>query len=244
MSLSTKYAALLTSMQNFATILNTKLQEAVPFVLRANNTQKLDGKTHAEFIDDVEEVLQEHLDDPAAHGDTADSFNTYTKAYVDGLMGSKIKQGILPISRAKVNDDCIIELNEISGQWEMMTVDLIVVMSGLVWKYNGQKKHVLVMNSPVELPDFETITPGTDIYFYAELFAGMLYFSVSTTPKPETNSVMWVGTRNVDDILVASAFSSEMNVGGIFRIDAVRVSDISRGTAIPVSGENPTLLWT
>lgn len=252
MSLATKLTDLTNAMGAFGVALKSKILQHVPIAVKADNALKFANKTYAEIIQENEDDLETHVDNPLAHNLNVASFNTYTKTEILNRLGQKIKSGIIPISKASISSNtCVLSYSGVTSRWQISTSALFIVMCGISWSFPSTVNHTLHENSPFDYPDIANIEMTETLYLYAELFGGELYFTMSTTPKVETLTCMFLGSSLASDldngfgfVSTTTPFPTEMDDGPIIRIDTARISQTAKGNAIPVSDNTGSLMWT
>ncbi len=248
MSLVAKLNELSTAMSIFGATLKSKINQYVTQAGSSENTTLFNGRTAGQIVSESQSDLENHLNDPNAHNPTPEVFDTLSKPTINTRLGAKVRGGVLPISKITVGGVCQIQYS--TDGWSLITTDLSVILSGLGWVFPSVHTHQLFTTTPSLPATLSTISGDNDVYLQVELFTGALYFTITETPKAETNTCMWLGVISHDDLTVAREtllavdVPTEMDDAPIMRIDTVRISTLARGNSIPVSDDTGTLMWT
>ncbi len=234
MAIPAKLVALNTAMANYKTAVVTAINQKVSLAYSALNALKLGTKTNANFQSDATAALNAHQAATNPHNVSAASLNTYTSAQITAKFGTKVLQGILPMSMFKIDTNMLLRK---TTQWEIYTVNMKAMLSGRSWKKNGGYWHPLSLQ----------IVNGTTYYIYLLMNGGIITLDVTTDPLTESETVYYIGFF-VGPNTTSNTSLTAFGVGnGQVRIDNFRPKTTALGGGIPVSGSDttiaPALIW-
>ena len=232
-SISDAVSALNTSLNAMVPALANAVNRKVAQAALADNALALNGQTATQMVATAAAHTDAHAartDNP--HSVTADEVGAYPKASIDSMIGALIPSGILPISTfGKVDGSGIPVTVSVSGNTCTVSfaAGIPAIMAGQAFQLPAQ---ALSFPSPVTMN------------IYLQLVGGVPSYTYSAVSQPEASTLMYLGT-------VATNGSGQVvqnTIGHVVRIDNYRISTLSAGGAIPVSGGTPDqsgqhLLW-
>jgi hypothetical protein len=233
-SISDAVSALNTSLNAMVPALANAVNRKVAQAALADNALALNGQSATQMIS----TAAAHTDAHAAltnnpHQVTYDEVGAYSKASIDSLIASLIPSGILPLSTfGKVDGSAIPVSVTVNGNTcsVSFSANIPAIMAGQAFSLPAQ-----VLNYP---------SPNVTMLIYLQLIGGVPSYMYSTVAQPETSTMMYLGTVTTN----GSGQVVQNTIGHVVRIDNYRISTLSAGGAIPVSGGTPDqtgqhLLW-
>jgi len=229
----------MSSLDDFTLALNTataamasKANGKADSAFVADNALKLNGKTSAQLVSDVQTALAVHAGDTNnPHHTTAELAGAYDKVAVDNRIATRVLAGLIPLSRWGVADDTSDKPPTLSYLATPPRVVIGPVMGLMAGSTVAAQSTALVL------------TANTVNYIYFKMVSGLASYVASTTQLPETNTQMFIGTVTTN---ATTGVSNTLRA--VSRLGLYRVSDTPVGSAIPVSGGLPgspaNLLWT
>jgi hypothetical protein len=165
--------------------------------------------------------------------------NVYATDYYTKLIWRKVaktKAEFLTWVSAAENTSVVIVSQDVAEGWIVYFTDTVpVIISG---------RSFTLSNTSFDL---SVLFPGNytnkTFYVYVSVQVGVAQYRLSLTKLNESESVMWIGT-----IKTSASAITEIDIDKVTRLDTYRLSNVSRGSAIPVSSGLPsaaaTLSWS
>lgn len=195
-------------------------------ITHAKNSTRLNGKTLDEIMKPSRDLLATHVANKNnPHGETLQSINTYSDAYIRSILSGKVPQGILPISTYGISDGLtdaeMLASWTVSGFTIGIARELSVIVSGTLYTLPAWS---------IDVRTIAAIGTGRTYHVYLYLKFGQVTYQCREDIVPEGTSMMYVGS-----VVAGPTGITSRTFATVIRIDTFRISMTPVGSAIPVT---------
>lgn len=230
MSLADDITTLKTTLTSSSSAIKAAFARKVQAAFVADNSLLLGGLTREQLVALAQQAVDAHSTSTGnPHGTTAADLSMYTTVQIQNLIAGVVPTGIIPLTQL--------------GDPLFSAALGATVTAGTRTVAFPANIPLFMAGGSYNMPAASFVVPdNTTQYFYARLVAGVPTWIMTSVYAPETTTNTLCGV-----VTFASGAVTKNTLNKVTRIDIYRISSTSAGSAIPVSGGDPsatsTLVW-